>query len=192
MNQSTSNSSNLDTIARDVQAHASSLTEDQSLIKKLFGVVVDTIVPQVNLLISVSERMKQANLDIYTLLSKMQSSVALCMSPSVWAQEPVMFEDACRRRFPIPSEYSFQMATAVIEANFSSGPGSLTIKSGQYELHNISHNRYITSQDWISGFQPGAVVKMGVLRPLLNEGDCANPRCDSRTYETDRFGYMTW
>ena len=188
---SISQSSNLDAIASDVRAHASILAEDRSLIKKLFDVVVNTIVPKVNPLASVTERMKETNLDIYTLLFRMQSSVSLCISPSTWVQEPVLFEDVCGRRFPIPSEYEPQMVTAIIGSKLTSGPGSLTVKSGQYELHNISNSLQITTQNW-SGFRPGAFVKMGVLRSQLKTGACANLECDSRNFKDEKNGQQTW
>ena len=189
--QSIAQQDTLQDISRGVQAHVGQLTENKTLISQLYSVVVDTIIPSLQNLVNVTERMVQCNLDIYTLIFKMQSSIALCVSPTMWFQEPVLFEDACQRRIQISSQFQYDEVLAIIKVRFPTGQCYQTILSGQFELHNVGNNQQVCKKNWF-GFQPGAYVKMAAILNVDDSERCPNSDCNSRSFKDDLNGSRIW
>ena len=192
VNQVIANQEALQVITRDVQEQGQRLTADKSLLSQLLSVVVDDIVPQLSRLMDIAERMSRSNLDIFTLVFKMQSNTQLCTSPTMWRQEPIQLEDACGRTIVVPSEYDYHKVTAIIKVQFSTGPGRRTVLSNRYELRNVRNiNLDITADDF-SGFLPGAYIKMAALVSGSASDGCPRPDCDSQTFKDGANQHRIW
>ena len=148
----------LQEISRGVHAHVAQLTENNTLIGQLYSVVVNTIIPNLQNLVDIAERIARHNLDVYTLIFKMQSSVALCISPILWSQKPILFEDACQRRIEISSRFQYEEVLAIIKVRFSRGQCHQMILAGQLELHNISKNLQVCKENWFN-FLPELMLR---------------------------------
>ena len=191
-NQVIANQEALHVIRRDVHEQGKQLTANKSLLSQLLGVVMDDIVPQLSRLMDIAERMSRSNLDIFTLVFKMQSNIQLCTSPTKWRQEPIQLEDACGRTIVIPSEYDYHKVTAIIKVQFSTGPGHRTVLSNRYELRNVRNiNLDITADDF-SGFLPGAYIKMAALVSGADSNGCPRPDCDSRIFKNGVGEHREW
>lgn len=105
-----------------------------------------------------------------------------------WFQAPVTFEDALGRIIPIPSEYDYELVSALIKAEFKKGPGWRLVDSEKYELSNTTRTGFpITRENW-TAFLPGAHVKMAfILEKKFSEGKgCPMPRCLSQNFRGSR------
>ena len=189
--QSNAQQETLQMISRGIQAHGAQLTENKTLVGQLYSVVIDTVVPSLQNLVNVAERVAQCNLDIYTMVFKMQSSVALCVSPNSWLQEPVLFEDACQRRIQISSQFQYEEVLAIIKARFPKGEYHQAILSGHFELHNVSNNLEVSKENWF-GFQPGAHVKMAAIMDYYDDDCCPNSGCNSSSLKDELDGSRKW
>lgn len=72
------------------------------------------MVPQLKTLIEIANKVWQSNLQIVSFMIKMQSSSQSPELRYTWAQEPVRFEDALGRIFPIPSEYNWGVKYSIV------------------------------------------------------------------------------
>jgi hypothetical protein len=86
-------------------------------------------------------------------------------------------EDALGYRFPVPSEYDFNLLEAVIKQRFRSGPGSLEVQAGNYEYFKTNNSSQVLTQTTI--LPPGMAITMAIIvaaPPLIHEA-CPMPRC---------------
>lgn len=95
-------------------------------------------------------------------------------------QEPLLIEDALGRKFPVPSEYDFDLLEAVIKHKFQEGPGAKYVGNGNYELCKMDkRSDLITST---SRLLPGMAITMTiiVIAPTLltsRHTRCPMPHC---------------
>ena len=187
--QATENQKGMLAISHEIQQQRG---ETKSLISQLLGVVMDQILPQISTLVDLAQRVSQSNLDLFNLLFKMQTDVALRTSPTTWFQEPIRFEDACGRIIPIPSEYQYHQVLAVIDAQFATGPTRWIVSSGRYELYNMTNGcNLLTRCDW-SDFLPGAYIKMAVFAGVFDMGGCSSQTCAARFFQSNSCGNRKW
>jgi hypothetical protein len=86
-------------------------------------------------------------------------------------------EDALGYRFPVPSEYDFDLLEAVIKQRFKSGPGSLEVQAGNYEYFKTTNSSQVLTQT--TRLPPGLAITMAVIvaaPPLIYEA-CPMPKC---------------
>ena len=190
-NQSITQQNNLQVISKGIKEHTAQLTEHKKLLGQVYSILKDTVVPNLQNLINVAERIARCNLDIYTLILKTQTSIALCISPTAWFQEPVLFEDACQRRIQISSQFQYEEVLAIIKVRFPTGRCHQMILSGQFELHNIGINQQISKENWF-GFLPGAHVRMAAILNVDDSERCPNPDCNLDSFRYDANGSRIW
>jgi hypothetical protein len=98
---------------------------------------------------------------------EIKGSLATADTRWTFFQAPLLVEDALGFKFPVPSEYDYELLNAIIKHRFLEGPGSLEIKAGNYELFNTKNSKQVTSaaarasrnqhHDGYSGQQAGAL-----------------------------------
>jgi len=76
-------------------------------------------------------------------------------------QAPLEVEDAFGVRFPIPTEYDYDLMDYVIRHRFQSGTGSMEVKVGNYELCRKRNRSDIVTET--SRLQPGTAITMFLI-----------------------------
>jgi hypothetical protein len=66
--------------------------------------------PHVMSLVDLAGKVWNSNLQILSILTKMQTTAPTIDSRHTWFQEPVRFEDAFGRIIPVPSEYGWSVS----------------------------------------------------------------------------------
>jgi hypothetical protein len=76
-------------------------------------------------------------------------------------QAPLEVEDAFGVKFPIPTEYDYDLIDTVIRHRFKLGGGSMEVKAGNYELCR-KQNRFDVITE-TSRLQPGTAITMFII-----------------------------
>ena len=107
-------------------------------------------------------------------------------------QAPSVIEDALGYKFPVPSEYDFDLMDAVIKQKFKAGPGSLEVEAGNYEYFNAKNSNDVLSRN--SRMFPGTAITMAVLviYPTLTDAVCPMPKCGSKETTEASGGCRIW
>ncbi|SPN99173.1 uncharacterized protein DNG_02208 [Cephalotrichum gorgonifer] len=97
-------------------------------------------------------------------------------------QDPVMVEDALGLKFPVPSEYDFELLDQIIRYRFRTGPGSTEVGLGDYQVMESRRSSTILSAE--SRIRPGSSLIMAILigKPpsdVSTDRSCPMPRCTS-------------
>lgn len=94
-------------------------------------------------------------------------------------QAPLVVEDALGYKFPVPSEYDFDILEAVIKQRFHTGPGSVDVKAGNYEYFMTKNSKEVLTRT--SRLLPGTAITMAIIvvGPSLTDKACPMPKCDS-------------
>lgn len=94
-------------------------------------------------------------------------------------QAPLVIEDALGRKFPVPSEYDFDLLDAVIKHRFNTGPGSLDVEAGNYEYFKMKNSDDVLSKN--SQLLPGMAITMAIIvsRQTSVDETCPKPECGS-------------
>ena len=105
-------------------------------------------------------------------------------------QAPFVVEDALGFKYPVPSEYNFEMLQNTIEFRFRKGLGSLEVQAGNYELFQTYYIRHVISST--SALVPGTRITMAVLicEGVTGEGKC--PQCWSAQIVPLKCGRQAW
>ena len=110
-------------------------------------------------------------------------------------QDPVILEDAIGRKFPVPSEYDFKMLDAIIRLKFDTGPGSVEVRLGNYQVSDARHRDSTLSSG--SRLRPGSSLIMAIIisKPpsgTMTHQSCPMPRCGSAYTEALQWGGRIW
>jgi len=91
----------------------------------------------------------------------------------------LVVEDALGCKFPVPSEYDFDLLDAVVKQKFNAGPGSLDVQAGNYEYFKTKNSNDVLSRT--SRLLPGTAITMAiiVICPTLTDETCPMPKCCS-------------
>lgn len=94
-------------------------------------------------------------------------------------QAPLIVEDALGFKFPVPSEYDYDLLDAVVRRKFIAGPGSLEVRAGNYEYFQTQNSRNLLSDT--SRFLPGMAITMAIViaQPTSTDAVCPMPKCTS-------------
>ena len=76
-------------------------------------------------------------------------------------QDPVLVEDALGRKFPVPSEYDFTLLDRIIQHKFETGPGSIQVSYGDYQIRDGKDRELVLSSQ--SRLRPGSSLIMAIL-----------------------------
>src|SRR2546423_4329426 len=66
---------------------------------------------QLKILVDLANKVWQSNMQIVSFMVKLQTTTPSPDLRYTWAQDPVRFEDAMGRSFPIPSEYNWGVSS---------------------------------------------------------------------------------
>jgi hypothetical protein len=101
-------------------------------------------------------------------------------------------EDALGYRFPVPSEYDYDLLEAVIKQRFKTGPGSLEVQAGNYEYFKTNDSNAVLSNS--TRLLPGASITMAIVvaHPASVDEACPMPRCGSTQTAECFGGGRTW
>jgi hypothetical protein len=122
----------------------------------------------------------------------MKSSIAGPDTRWSFFQAPLAVEDALGFKFPVPSEYDFDLLEAVIKQKFKTGPGSLDVQAGNYEYFKTKNSNDVLSKT--SRLLPGMAITMAIIlvHPKLTDEICPMPGCDSIYTSEPLGGGRTW
>lgn len=107
-------------------------------------------------------------------------------------QAPLVVEDALGYKFPVPSEYDFDLLDAVVQHRFKTGPGSLEIQAGNYEYFKTKDSNDVLSRT--SRLLPGTAITMAIIvtHSALTTKIYPMPRCRSLQTVESPGGGRTW
>ena len=107
-------------------------------------------------------------------------------------QAPFLVEDTFGQKFPVPSEYDFDLLDAVVKHKFSSGPGSAEVHDGNYEYFKTKDSNASISGK--SRLFPGMAITMAVIvpRPGSVSDTCPVSGCSSLSLTEMPSGGKTW
>jgi hypothetical protein len=116
---------------------------------------------------------------IYTIVLEIKESLPLGDTRWTYFQAPLIVEDALGFKFPVPSEYDFDLLDKIIKHRFVDGPGSSEVEAGNYELFNTKNSRQVIAAN--VRLIPGTSITMAILisRPEIFDEQCPMPRCMS-------------
>lgn len=104
-------------------------------------------------------------------------------------------EDALGFKFPVPSEYDYELLNAIIKHRFLEGPGSSEVQTDNYELFNAKSSQVIISEN--VRLLPGSSIIMAVLlnkpaRNIYADETCPIPSCGSTLTTAAPRGGRNW
>lgn len=107
-------------------------------------------------------------------------------------QKPYVFEDALGRKYPIASEYNFELIQAIIKEKFLGMPGYRQVLLGNYELFKTQNARESISVD--TYLPPGSAITMAILlnAPDTTSTHCPMPQCRSTRALREERGGTLW
>jgi len=126
------------------------------------------------------EKFSVSTQQIYCVVLEIKGSLAMADPRWTFFQAPLVVEDALGFKFPVPSEYDYELLNAIIQHRFLEGPGSLEVKAGNYELLNIKDRKQVLSTT--TRTLPGSTIMMAILvsKPVLTHDICPMRRCRSK------------
>ena len=129
---------------------------------------------------------------MYGVVLRIEASLPTLDTRRTFFQDPLLVEDALCK-FPVPSEYDFQLLDEIIRFRFKAGPGSRDVEMGNYELSKTRRSDQTVTAS--TRLLPGTAITMAILvsiRPLTDEC-CPMPKCLSdRTAPTSDGGRLWW
>ena len=122
----------------------------------------------------------KADIEIYALLRKMQTSMPQGIFPS--RQDSVHFEDVLGRNKLLPYDYfrHWDVFDSMLRCEFRGLPGEQKVIGGDYDLlDNQVHGVTIGKEAWQRMVFPGTKIKMSVILETFEVvgGFCPRPNC---------------
>jgi len=119
---------------------------------------------------------------IYGIVLEIRGSLATPNAKWTFFQAPLIVEDALGFKFPVPSEYDFELLNAIIKHRFLEGPGSSEVQADNYEIFSAKNSQVVISEN--VRLLPGASIIMAILldKPgskVYTDQTCPMPRCGS-------------
>jgi hypothetical protein len=106
-------------------------------------------------------------------------------------QDPFIVEDALGRKFPVASEFDYDMLDTIVRRRFKEGAGSRDVALGNYELCKSKlRSATITAT---SRLVPGtAIIMVVIVQARPSNTSCPMPRCSSVQADPCPRGGFTW
>jgi hypothetical protein len=180
---------------RNVDKYGMVAVSNNWILKRLSSIVSGEITSQLKMLVDLANKVWQSNLQIMTFIVKLQTTPPSPDLRYTWVQEPVKLEDALGRVIPIPSEYSWSKLEAVILEQFSTGPGSDKVSSGEYELFNTLDSSQILSKSEVECLTPGMSITMAMIVGKYGKralDRCPRVGCKSMKITPNEAGGWIW
>jgi hypothetical protein len=128
----------------------------------------------------------------YAILLEIESSLPPVDARWAFFQDPLILEDALGFKFPVPSEYEFELLNTIIKHRFREGPRSDEVKEGEYELFMTKAPASVLSPG--TRLLPGVAITMAIVIHQATASDevCPMPRCGSDQVIAMPGGGRTW
>ncbi|KAH7077365.1 hypothetical protein FB567DRAFT_608462, partial [Paraphoma chrysanthemicola] len=128
---------------------------------------------------------------IYTVVLEIRNSLTTVDTRWTHFQAPLVVEDALGFKFPVPSEYDFNLLDSIIQTRFKQGAGSREVRSGRYELcKSKKRSETVTAA---SRLLPGTAITMAIIVDTsINESMCPMPHCRSTEASICPGGGFIW
>jgi hypothetical protein len=129
---------------------------------------------------------------IYGVVLEIRSSMQSPDTRWTFFQSPLLVEDALGFRFPVPSEYSFDLLDGIIGLRFKAGPGAQEVTAGNYEIFKTENSRDVINST--TRLLPGTSITMAIIvdNTKLSDNDCPMPNCGSSQTSIRPDGSRTW
>lgn len=125
-----------------------------------------------------TDRFSTSTQQIYEILLDIRNAISV---DTRWTffQTPLEVEDAFGVKFPIPTEYDYDLIDTVIRHRFKIGGGSMEVKAGNYELCRKQNRLDIITES--SRLQPGTAITMFIIvsSSIIKEAAWPISRCES-------------
>lgn len=174
-------------IKNSVAAQAFAVQTTHTMLSKLFQMVSGEFMTSWKSFGEMVAKVCVSTQQIYTVVLEIKGSLALGDTRWTYFQAPLIVEDALGFKFPVPSEYDYDLLDKIVRHRFIEGPGALEVEAGNYELFNSKNSRQIITAK--VRLLPGTSITMAILISPLETFDehCPMPRCRS-TRTTDAPG----
>ena len=128
----------------------------------------------------------------YSIVLEIRNTLAPIDPRWTFFQAPLVIEDALGFKFPVPSEYDFELLNAIIKHRFIEGPGSDEVQAGDYELFKTKDTSVDISP--AGRLLPGTAITMAIIleHPDPTGDLCPMPRCRSDYIVTMPGGGRRW
>lgn len=134
----------IDWIKSSVSAQALAIQTTQSMLSKLCELVSGESITSWKSFGEMVAKMCVSTQQIYTVVLEIKDSLSLGNTSWTYFQAPLIVEDALGFKFPVPSEYDFELLDTIIKHRFLEGPGSSEVEAGNYELFNTKNSRQVS------------------------------------------------
>jgi len=187
------------------------VNENTVKVGTLYTLVTSQVMPQLQSLVGLAEKVWATNLQMLAFFTKLQNNQTEINVRHTWFQEPLRLDDAFGRPIPIPVEYEwsvsftslvkFQRLTAlqklkaIIHDQFYYGPGNEKVSAGEYEIFNTKDSSQLITQRNFSLLRPGSAITMAMVIGSYEEGvkdQCPKPGCKSKMYTKSNAGGLIW
>ncbi|PQE03553.1 kinetoplast-associated kap protein [Rutstroemia sp. NJR-2017a BVV2] len=120
--------------------------------------------------------------DIYNNVLWIRTRLSEPDTRHTWLQEPMRWEDAYGRVFPIPVEFDYAMMEGALRGKFREGRGKKLVERNQWQLFDPSSPRAIYSAENWEPF-PGMKITMAMIIPQSDDQMvCPRLNCSSKSY----------
>jgi hypothetical protein len=128
----------------------------------------------------------------YTVVIEIRDAMTSVDTRWAYFQAPYVVEDARGFKFPVPSEYDYEMLDNIIRHRFKEGAGSQDVVLGNYEFCKTNmRSATITAT---SRLAPGTAITMAVIinSTRVSATSCPMPNCKSHQAEHCPGGGLIW
>jgi hypothetical protein len=129
---------------------------------------------------------------IYTVVYDIRDSMITADTRWSFFQAPYVVEDARGFKFPVPSEFDYDMLDSIVRHCFKEGAGSRDVVLGNYEFCKTNmRSATITAT---SRLAPGTAITMAVIigSDKVSDTACPMPQCNSVRATQCPGGGFTW
>lgn len=141
------------------------------------------------------EKSSVSTQQIYGIVIEIRGYLAAPNTKWTFFQAPLIEEDALGFKFPVPSEYDFELLNAIIKHRFLEGPGSSEVQADNYEIFSTKNSQVVISEN--VRLLPGASIIMAILlekpaRKIYTDETCPMPKCGSTITTASPGGGRMW
>ncbi|OCL02273.1 hypothetical protein AOQ84DRAFT_305017 [Glonium stellatum] len=162
-----------------VNAQRLAVVANVSMLTKLYQMISGEFCTSLRSLTNLVSRVCISTQQIYGVVLDIKSSLPPPDTRWTFFQAPLLIEDALGCRYPVPSEYSFELLNEIIRLRFKVGPGSQDVKVGNYELFKTQKSEEVVTAN--TRLFPGTSITMAIIvaRPVRTGEHCPMPQCAS-------------
>lgn len=171
------------------------ISENTAKVGTLYTLVARQIVPSLQSLVGLAEKVWSTNLQILAFFSSLQNNQTQIDIRHTWFQEPLRLDDAFGRTIPIPVEYGWSKLEAIIHNQFCRGPGNKKVFAGEYEIFKTDDSSQLITQRNFSLLRPGTAITMAMVIGRYEGGlkdQCPKPDCKSKMFTKSNAGGLMY